>query len=121
MLTKGGHKAAAGTYWNLKNGTRVEMKEEGTLPGSEKAIYVKAHVALVLAAGPVLGLLFAVFLPFIGIAMALTLVGGKLADGVTSSLTRSASFGWRPVEAYLTGKKKGAAKARKSENETEKK
>ncbi len=121
MLTKGGHKAAAGTYWNLMNGTRVEMKEEGILPGSEKAIYVKAHIALVLAAGPVLGLLFAVFLPFIGIVMTLMLIGGKLVDGVANALASTAPFGWRPVEAYLTGKKKQASKERKSVKETEKK
>jgi hypothetical protein len=121
MLTKGGHKTAAGTYWNLMDGSRVELKEEGILPGNEKAIYIKAHGALVLAASPVLGLLFAVFLPFIGIAMTLMLVAGKIVDGVTSAAAVSASFGWRPVEAYLTGKRKQAAKARKSEKETEKK
>ncbi len=110
MLTKGGHKAAAGTYWNLMNGARVDMKEEGILPGSEKTIYVKAHAAIVLAAAPVLGLLFAVFLPFIGIAMVLMLIGGKLVDGVTNAVASNARFGWRPVEAYLTGKKKHAAK-----------
>ena len=110
MLTKGGHTTAAGTYWNLMDGTRVELNEKGILPGDEKAIYLKAHGALVLAAGPVLGLLFAVFLPFIGIAMSLMLVGGKLLDGLTSAAAGSASFGWRPVEAYLTGKKKQAAK-----------
>jgi len=114
MLTNGGHKAAAGTYWNLSNGSRVEMEQEGVLPGSATTRYIKAPAALMLMAAPVIGLVFAVFLPFIGIVMALSVVGKKLAQGVQAAAAGSMSFGWRPVQAYLVGRKaKKAARARK--------
>jgi hypothetical protein len=105
MLTKGGHKVAAGTYWNMTNGSRVQMEQEGVLPGDQKTRYIKAPVAVMLMAAPVIGLVFAVFLPFIGIAMTLSLIGKKLVDGVASAAAGSMSFGWRPIEAYLAGRK----------------
>ena len=118
MLTKGGQRAATGTYWNLKDGDRVDMEQEGVLPGTERSIYIKASSVTVLLAGPILGLLFAVFLPFIGIAMTFMLVAGKVVDSVTSAAAGSMSFGWRPVEAYLTGKKRrGEARQKKSAKE----
>ena len=105
MLTKGGHKVAAGTYWNLANGNRVNMEQEGVLPGDGKARYLKAPVAVMLMAAPVIGLVFAVFLPFIGIAMTLNLIGRKLIASAASAAAGSVSFGWRPIEAYLAGRK----------------
>jgi hypothetical protein len=116
MLNKGGHTVKAGTYWNLANGSRVQMEQEGALPGSGQTRYIKAHVAVMLMAAPVVGLLFAVFLPFIGIAMTISLVGKKLANTVTEAAAGSMSFGWRPIEAYLAGKKrKNEAKAKKTD------
>jgi hypothetical protein len=62
--------------------------------------------AAVLLVGPVMGLLYAVFLPFIGIAMTLKLIGKKLTTGLVHAAVKSATFGWRPIEAYLIGRKK---------------
>jgi len=116
MLTKGGYKVQAGTYWNMANGERVDMDQEGVLPGSGNEMYIKAPVAAALAAGPVIGLIFAVFLPFIGIAMTLGLVGRKLAEGAASAAAGSVSFGWRPIEAYLAGRKRrNEAREKKSD------
>jgi len=115
MLNKGGNKVAAGTYWNLANGNRVNMEQEGALPGDGKARYIKAPVAVMLMAAPAIGLAFAMFLPFIGIAMTLNLIGKKLVDSAASAAAGSMSFGWRPVEAYLAGKKrKKEAREKKS-------
>jgi hypothetical protein len=114
MLNNGGHTVKAGTYWNLENGNRVQMDQEGALPGSGKTRYIKAPVVVMLMAAPVIGLVFAVFLPFIGIAMTLNLIGKKLVEGVASAAAGSVSFGWRPIEAYLAGRKtKKAARAKK--------
>jgi hypothetical protein len=116
MLNKGGHTVAAGTYWNLADGNRVDMDQEGVLPGKRNEMYIKAPAAAALAAGPVIGLIFAVFLPFIGIAMTLGLVGRKIAEGVVSAAAGSVSFGWRPIEAYLAGRKrKNEAREKKSD------
>ncbi|NTW57558.1 MAG: hypothetical protein HGB21_01110 [Nitrospirae bacterium] len=116
MVTKGGHTVQAGTYWNLADGNRVDMDQEGVLPGKGTEMYIKAPAAAALAAGPVIGLIFAVFLPFIGIAMTLGLIGRKLAEGVVSAAAGSVSFGWRPIEAYLAGRKrKNEAREKKSD------
>ena len=118
MLNTGGHTVQAGTYWNMANGSRVQMDQEGVLPGSETTRYIKAPVVLMLMAAPVIGLVFAVFLPFIGIAMTLSLVGKKLVESTTSAAAGSMSFGWRPIEAYLAGKKrKNAARAKKDKKD----
>ena len=109
MFTKGGQTAAAGTYWNMADGSRIDLTGEGILPGGQQDRYIKAPSAAVLAAGPVLGLVFAVFLPFIGIAMAAMLLVRKVGEGLTEATAASVSFAWRPVEAYLTGRKKKAA------------
>ena len=118
MLNKGGHTVKAGTYWNLANGNRVQMEQEGALPGSGTTRYIKAHVAVMLMAAPVIGLLFAVFLPFIGIAMTLSLIGKKLTNVAAEAAAGSMSFGWRPVEAYLAGRKTTkAARAKKDKKD----
>ena len=121
MLTNGGQTAQAGTYWNMANGSRVQMEQEGSLPGDGTTSYIKAPVAVMLMAAPVLGLVFAVFLPFIGIAMTLNLAGKKLAQGVKMAAAGSMTFGWRPIEAYLAGRRtKKAARAKKESKRGEK-
>jgi hypothetical protein len=118
MMTKGGQKATAGTYWNMMNGERVDLEQAGALPGDAGTRYIKAPSAVMLAAGPVLGLIFAVFLPFIGIVMSVAHVGRKLGEGVASAAASSVSFGWRPIEAYLAGRKrKKDAREKKSSKE----
>ena len=82
------------------------MMQEQVLPGSEHTIYIKAKSGLVLIAGPIIGLIFAVFLPFTGIVMILGEFGKKVADSAVGHAAQSVSFGWRPIEAYLTGRKK---------------
>ena len=118
MLNNGGHTVKAGTYWNLSNGSRVQMEQEGALPGDGKTRYIKAPAVMAIAAGPVLGLVFAMFLPFIGIAMTLNLIGKKLMEGIVSAAAGSMSFGWRPIEAYLAGRKrKKEARAKKDKKD----
>ncbi len=106
MLNRGGHTGTTGTYWNMVNGSRIDLAEEGILPGGHDTLYVKAPSIAVLAAGPVLGLLFAVFLPFIGIAMAATLIVRRVGEGVRDAAAASVTLGWKPIEAYLAGRKR---------------
>jgi hypothetical protein len=101
MVRKGGHKTEKGTYWSIMTGEKIVLEQEGMLPGS--GTYLKAPTALILLAGPVLGLVYAIFLPFIAIAMTIGVVAKKVAEGSV----HVASFGWRPVEVYLAGGKKG--------------
>jgi len=106
----GGEMVGKGTYWNLGNGERVDIAEEGTLPGGRDRSFYKMPPAAVIVAAPVIGLLYAAFLPFIGIAMLAKLVAQKLGGGVLETVPVSASFGWRPSESYLSGRKNRAKK-----------
>lgn len=56
--------------------------------------------------GPFLGLAYFISLPFIAIATIVTLVGRNILGGMLSLTRNLVSFGWRPSEAYLAGKKK---------------
>ena len=106
MLYKGGQNVEKGTYWNTFTGERLEISESQALPGGENTIYVRAKSGWVLLAGPVLGLCFAVFLPFIGILMAMGQFGKAIAKSSVGQAVQSVSFGWRPIEAYLAGRKR---------------
>ena len=118
MLYKGGHRAEPGTYWNTSTGERLEVEQARELPGSESTIYLRAKSGLVLLAGPILGLCFAVFLPFIGIVMAMGQVGRKVRESAVGHAVQSVSFGWRPIEAYLAGRKRNKnERAKKEEKE----
>ena len=106
LKNTGGDKVGKGTYWNLRNGERVDIADEGTLPGSGKTTWYRMPAAAVIVAAPALGLLYAAFLPFIGIAMVVKMAGEKIGGGVMESVQSSASFGFRPSESYLSGRKK---------------
>jgi hypothetical protein len=115
----GGDRVGKGTYWNLTNGERIDISDEGTLPGDAKKAYYRMPAAAIIVAGPVLGLLYAAFLPFIGIAILVKLVGQKAGGAVMEMAHGSASFGWRPSESYLSGKKNKEAKKDEASKETE--
>ncbi|MDP2166836.1 MAG: hypothetical protein Q8J64_00715 [Thermodesulfovibrionales bacterium] len=102
----GGTEVGKGNYWNFSTGERVHMDAAGILPGNGEVVYYKLPPVVMLAAAPVLGLVYAVFLPFIGIAMLVTVVAGKLFGGVFAGMWKGATFSWKPSEAYLAGKKK---------------
>jgi hypothetical protein len=116
----GGERVGKGTYWNLGNGERIDVKEEGILPGDRKRAYYRMPAAAIIVAAPLVGLLYAAFLPFIGIAMVVKLVGQKVGGGVMEAVQGSASFGWRPSESYLSGRKRKAKKDEASKEGDEK-
>ncbi|MCL5023214.1 MAG: hypothetical protein M1497_07585 [Nitrospirae bacterium] len=86
--------------------------------GREDLEFVKSHRDAArttikrIVAAPFIGLGYIVMLPF---AFAFA-VGAAALNGVLGLAGRSASFGWRPTEAYLAGKKK--KKEEKKEDET---
>jgi hypothetical protein len=119
---KGGHKVGKGTYWNFSTGERVDIADEGVLPGNGKIVYYRLPASGILIMGPVIGLIYAAFLPFIGIAMAVKLVAQKVAGMALAPVRSGASFGWRPSESYLAGtKKKGNSSPEEAGKKNEKK
>lgn len=118
----GGEKAEKGHYWDFSTGERVTMSEAGRLPGDEETVYYKANPLAILAAGPVLGLLYAAFLPFIGIAIIVRVAVAKLMGSSAEGLSRVATFNWSPSESYLAGRrsKKAKTEAKGAEAESRK-
>jgi len=120
LMHRGGHTVTQGTYWNVTNGQRVDVSSEESLPGNGHTRYIKMSVAMMLLAGPALGLIYALFLPFIGIAMTLGLIGKKLISGVAHVAVKSTTFSWRPIEAYLNGKQRRKSGMQKTKRDGKK-
>jgi hypothetical protein len=110
---KGGHKVGKGTYWNIVDGNRVDITDEGMLPGDSTVTYRRFPSGVVLLAGPVIGLFYVIAMPFIAVGTIAALAGRKILGGLANLLGSLVSFGWRPSEAHLTGKKKGKKKTPK--------
>lgn len=75
----GGDNVRFGFYWNIKEWeAQIVPKEGGELKGSSDVAYVRLPLAAVLVLAPLMGALYAFFLPFIGIAMVLMFLAGRL-------------------------------------------
>ncbi len=61
---------------------------------------------LVLVGGPVMGLLYVIAFPFISIGTLVYLITKKVLITLFHLIRGIAAFGWRPMEAYLSGRKK---------------
>jgi hypothetical protein len=73
-----------------------------------------------IAAAPFIGLAYIVMLP-VGFFAALAIGGVNLAmKGAASLVGKSATFEWRPVEAYLAGKKRKQQTASKADKDATK-
>ena len=112
----GGTAAKSGYYWNLgKWEMTMVPKQGGILPGGASERYLKVPVVALLVLAPLMGAVYAMFLPFIGFAMLFTFLGKKaLAMGRSEAVGVAATMSsdWRPGEAYLaSGQKKRRADA----------
>ncbi|MEW5744332.1 MAG: hypothetical protein AB1805_02650 [Nitrospirota bacterium] len=105
LRSRGGERAKRGSYWNFGTGERVIATEGMILPGDRATTYYRAHPLVILLAAPLLGLVYAVFLPFIGIAAIVKMVTEKAVTGTARRVAGAAHFGWRPLEAYFGGRK----------------
>jgi hypothetical protein len=115
---RGEEKTGKGTYWNFTTGERIQLKGEGVLPGSKEATYYKFSTLTILLLGPIFGLAYAALMPFVGLAMGTKVVARKvfrLFSDVSRAVADASSFGWRPDEAYLEGKRKKVKKEKKAQ------
>ncbi len=112
MATKriGGTAAKSGFYWNLgKWEMTMVPKQGGILPGDSNERYLKVPVLALLVVAPLMGAVYAMFLPFIGFARLFTFLGKKaLAIGRSGAVDVAATMtqDFRPGEAYLASGKK---------------
>jgi hypothetical protein len=104
----GGTTVTKGTYWNLGNGERAVLGSEGILPGNSRSTYLKAPAIVMVLMGPIVGFFYVLILPFIGMAMILTVLARQIGHMLSDVFGATAAFGWRPVEAYLMSHKKKA-------------
>ena len=76
---RGGDNVRFGFYWNVKEWeAQIVPKEGGELKGHSDIAYLRLPLVAVLMLAPLMGALYAFFLPFIGIAMVLMFLMGKL-------------------------------------------
>ena len=112
---RGEEKAGKGTYWNFSTGEKIRLTGNGVLPGSKETTYYKLSPLTILLLGPIFGLVYAAFMPFIGIAIVIKVVGQKVSNAVARAVGEITSFGWRPGEAYLEGKRKKGKREKKEQ------
>ena len=79
--------------------------ETRPLPGDPSEVYFRVPALLLLVAGPLLGLLFAIFLPFIGLVMLARLLVTRafsVAADAARVAPRSGRPSWEPRTAFLS-------------------
>jgi hypothetical protein len=109
MATKrGGDTVTGGYYWNLREWDATFVAgPEGELPGSSNEIYRELPALGLLLAAPIMGALFVMFLPFIGIALLLqhiTRAAIQAAGDTLEPVLRSVTAGRQTGVAVLAGK-----------------
>lgn len=80
------------------------MKYTKTEEARELSARMPPGISLIL--GPIVGFVYVVFLPFIGVVMAVVLTLRKMGTWLFNLIRTVAIFGWRPLESYLIGRKK---------------
>jgi hypothetical protein len=128
---QGGDRVKAGFYFNLESWEVTTMSGQGgVLGGTANSRYLRVPLPLLLVLAPLMGAAFAMFLPFIGIAMVLDFAakrmwaaGREAMHAAVTAVSPRAQTG----EAYFTGeagkkgdeKKDGEAEARLKDLEKE--
>ncbi len=109
-----GTKVGQGFYWNVGRWELANVPAGGgPLGGQPGDSFVRIPFLLALLVGPLMGLVYVMFLPFIGFAMLLGVVGKAIGRAVHRLFVGTAAAvqpSWRPGEAYLTGEKHGEGK-----------
>jgi hypothetical protein len=129
FLYKGGHTVKKGTYWESEKNEKIVLKESGFLPGGDKDIYFRLPESYLLIPLFLLGLALSMAFPygvgFVAFLCIIALTGAIYAAGFASikifkeMIGRTATFGYAPTTAYMTGKK--TKKTRKDEASEEEK
>ena len=94
----------AGLYFNPRQLRFRSMQDAGPLPGEAGERFHRVPTWLMLVAGPLVGLVFLMFLPLIGLlmvgALVVRVVAGWLHEAAVA-FGRVSRPAWRPVTAFL--------------------
>jgi len=108
-----------GVYFNPRQLSFKSINEEGPLPGSEAEEYRRVPTLALLVFGPMMGLVYIIFLPLIGFAMVAWVGLEKarvLATSAVSATVRVLEPAWQPAMAFFS-RRKTSKKAAKHEDE----
>lgn len=104
----GGTKVQGGYYFHVEKWEIHTVREDvGALPGTAKDTWIHAPLPVLMMLAPVMGGVFAVFLPFLGFVMPVYALGKKLIGASTHAMNEVAATvapTWQPGEAYLADK-----------------
>jgi hypothetical protein len=106
--TMSGGAVRSGYYLNATTWSIEPVANEGGRLPAGPGRWMRIPTAAALALVPVLGGLFLVFLPFIGIVLTLRAMAGEMVKalrGPATELAATVSPGWLPGEAHFTGKR----------------
>ena len=116
---QGGDKVNAGFYFNMDSWEISTLSGQGgVLAGASDSRYLRVPVPILLAFAPMMGAAFAMFLPFIGIALVLDFVA-KRAWAACRDAVQATFMALSPRqqtgEAYFTGDAPKKGKGKKDE------
>lgn len=69
-------------------------------------LYMVGRTMVMMIGGAAVGLLYVLLLPFLWMGAAVFLLSQRAFAVLMQVAAKSTSFGWRPVQSYLTGKDK---------------
>ncbi len=101
----GGETVKSGFYFSFRDKDLVDLGTDfESLPGVNEDRYVRIPSVLMVLAGPLIGLLYVIFLPLISFVMLLYVIGKRVRiqlHKAGAGLLHRASATWRPGFAYF--------------------
>jgi hypothetical protein len=105
---RGGERVKSGFYFNLETWEVTTLSGTGGVLGGRGAQFLRVPTLALLALAPLMGLAYAMFLPFIGIAMVVSHFSkqaGRAAKSAFTGVLTATSPAMRPGEAYFGGER----------------
>ncbi len=117
VMYKGGMVVEKGLYWDPVDGGRINVREDGLLPGNKDTRYLKISSVALLVIAPLFGMMYVMFLPLFGIGVFfISWMAPVICTLVSAASTgikvcsridgRNAFFNWSPSRSYLSSSAK---------------
>ena len=100
----------SGYYLNPVTLSLLPVERDGGRLPNEKGFWIAVPTIAALALTPVLGAMFAFFLPALGFLLLAEAAGKKIAGAFSTASGEIVAPGYAPGMAHLTGKEAGEAK-----------
>lgn len=100
----GNQQVDPGIYFNLTELSFESVEERTALPGNPEAVWRRVPLLVLFAAAPIIGLVYLVFLPLVGILMlaaAALMPAWRLVREAAAASVRVLRPAWQPARAFL--------------------